>query len=168
MKRHSQLIAAAVFAALATLTAAVAEVAPAPNGLQRPDGYRDWRLIGVSHRTENGTLRAILGNEVAIDAAREGRTKPWPEGTVFAKIVWKERIHPKFATAIVPDAIVHTEFMVKDSARYTATGGWGFGRWLGTEQRPYGTDANFAQECFGCHAGAKDSDWVFTIPVQLP
>mgnify|MGYP003352266756 CR=1 FL=1 len=50
----------------------------------------------------------------------------------------------------------------------TATGGWGFGRWLGTEQRPYGTDANFAQECFGCHAGAKDSDWVFTTPVHLP
>lgn len=167
MKCYAQGIAAAILATLTSLTA-VAEVTPAPNGLKRPEGYQNWRLIGVSHRTENGTLRAILGNDVAITAAREGHTNPWPEGTVFAKIVWKERTHPKFATAIVPDALVHTEFMVKDSARYTATGGWGFGRWLGIEQRPYGTDANFAQECFGCHAGAKDSDWVFTTPVHLP
>lgn len=158
---------------VATATAAINSlpahaVPPAPNGLQRPEGYQDWRLIGVSHRTENGTLRAILGNDVALRAAREGQTNPWPDGTVLAKIVWKQRTHPKFGTAIVPDALVHTEFMVKDAVRHAATGGWGFGRWLGTEQRPYGSDANFVQECLGCHAPVKDNDFVFTVPLRLP
>jgi hypothetical protein len=166
MNRAHVLLAAALLATLTTPTAQA--VAPAPNGLERPEGYRDWRLIGVSQRTENGSLRAILGNDVAIRAAREGRINPWPDGAILAKIVWKQKPHPKFATAMVPDALVHTEFMVKDSARYAATGGWGFGRWLGLEQRPYGNDAGFVQECVGCHAPVKDNDWVFTAPVQLP
>jgi hypothetical protein len=158
--------------ALVSLSAAADQstlaVAPAPNGLERPAGYQDWRLIGVSQRTENNTLRAILGNDVAIRAARDGRTNPWPDGTILAKIVWKQKAHPAFATAMVPDSLVHTEFMIKDATRFAATGGWGFGRWLGMEQRPYGTDASFAQECVTCHTAVKGNDWVFTAPVRLP
>ena len=41
-------------------------------------------------------------------------------------------------------------------------------RWVGAEQKPYGKDANFVQECFGCHTPVKDRDWVFTHPVKLP
>ena len=43
-------------------------------GIKIPAGYRDWRLISVAH--EEGSLndmRAILGNDVAIGAAREGK-----------------------------------------------------------------------------------------------
>ncbi len=42
-------------------------------GITIPLGYRDWRLISVAH--EEGSLndlRAILGNDVAIKAYREG------------------------------------------------------------------------------------------------
>jgi hypothetical protein len=134
----------------------------------RPEAYRQWQVIGVSQRTENNTLRAILGNDVAVRAAAAGQTNPWPDGSALAKIVWKQKIHPKFSTANVPDSLVHTEFMVKAAARYASTGGWGFGRWLGMEQKPYGADAGFAQECLSCHAAVKDSDWVFTQPVHLP
>jgi len=41
----------------------------APNGIEFPQGYQDWRVIGVSHRTDNNTLRIILGNDIAIEAA---------------------------------------------------------------------------------------------------
>jgi len=58
--------------------------------------------------------------------------------------------------------------MVKDSARYAATGGWGFARWLGMEQKPYGKDETFVQECFGCHTPVKDNDYVFTAPAAMP
>jgi hypothetical protein len=58
--------------------------------------------------------------------------------------------------------------MHKDSVKYAATGGWGYARWLGTEQKPYGKDASFAQECVGCHTPVKDNDWVFTHPAQIP
>ena len=48
------------------------EPPPAPNGIEFPQGYQDWRVIGVSHRTDNNTLRIILGNDTAIEAARAG------------------------------------------------------------------------------------------------
>ena len=47
-------------------------------------------------------------------------------------------------------------------------GGWGYARWLGADQKPYGKDAGFVQECVGCHTPVKDRDWVFTHPVKLP
>jgi len=155
--------------ALAALTMSSAYAAdPAPNGITLPQGYKDWKVISVSERSDNNTLRAILGNDVAIQAARAGKTNPWPDGTILAKLVWKNAAHPKFPAATVPGAFVHTEFMHKDSTKYAATGGWGYARWLGMDQKPYGKDANFAQECVGCHTPVKDNDWVFTHPAPIP
>ena len=39
---------------------------------------------------------------------------------------------------------------------------------LGQDQKPYGKDASFTQECVACHTPVKDNDWVFTHPVRLP
>ena len=52
--------------------ATAADVPPAPNGIELPAGYKDWAVIGVSHRTDNNTLRVILGNDAAIAAAAAG------------------------------------------------------------------------------------------------
>jgi hypothetical protein len=141
---------------------------PAPNGITLPEGYKDWRVLSVHHRSDNGTLRAVLGNDVAIKAAREGKTNPWPDGAILGKTVFKGSSHDRFPTATEPAAFVHAEFMIKDSKRFKDTGGWGYARWLGAEQKPYGKDANFVQECVGCHTPVKDRDWVFTHPVKLP
>ena len=148
--------------------AMAATVAPAPNGIEMPQGYRNWRVIGVSHRSDNHTLRAILGNDTAVAAARAGQTLPWPDGSILAKLVWKDRTHPAWATATVPGAFVQVEFMVKNAAQYKATGGWGFARWKGLDQKPYGKDAQFVQECFGCHTRVSNNDHVFTHPAPLP
>ncbi|RMD62034.1 MAG: cytochrome P460 [Alphaproteobacteria bacterium] len=141
---------------------------PAPNGIVMPEGYKDWRVIALSHRTDNNTLRVILGNDVAIAAAREGRTNPWPDGTTFAKLVWKDRTDDNWEAATVPGRFVHAEFMIKDAKKYAATKGWGFARWLGMAQKPYGEDADFAQECVACHTPVATRDYVFTTPIQLP
>ena len=117
---------------------------------------------------DNKTLRIILGNEVAIEASRTGKTKSWPEGAILGKLVWKDAIHPKWETAIVPGKFVHAEFMFKDSIKYKETGGWGFARWIGLDHKPFGDDENFVQGCFGCHTLTKNNDWVFTIPSKLP
>lgn len=58
--------------------------------------------------------------------------------------------------------------MTKDAKKFGSTGGWGYARWLGKEQKPYGKDAAFVQECVGCHTPVKDRDYVFTKPVALP
>lgn len=152
----------------ATAVAQQQKVPPAPNGITMPEGYKDWRLIASSFRSDNYTLRVILGNDIAIKAAREGRTNPWPDGTIFAKLVWKNKAHEKWPTATIPGDFVHAEFMHKDSKKYESTGGWGFARWLGMEQKPYGKDADFVQECFSCHTPMRENDYVFTHPAVLP
>jgi len=143
-------------------------VTPAPNGITLPEGYKDWRLISSSHRIDNNTMRVILGNDKAIDAARSGQTNPWPDGTILAKLVWKDSTLPTWEKAVVPGEFVHAEFMIKDAKKYAETGGWGYARWLGMQQEPYGKDASFAQECFGCHIPVKNHDYVFAPPSVLP
>ena len=142
--------------------------APAPNGIEMPAGYKDWRVIGVSHRTDNNTLRVILGNDAAIEASRAGKTNPWPDGAILGKIVLKDATHDAWEAATVPGKFVHAEFMIKDAKKFESTGGWGYARWLGKEQKPYGKDADFAQECYTCHTPVKDNDYVFTHPITLP
>lgn len=142
--------------------------APAPNGISFPQGYETWRVIALSHRTDHHSLRAILGNDTAIRAAEAGKTNPWPDGTVLAKVVWKETESPEWPGAIVPGGFIHAEFMVKDSGKYPETKGWGYARWLGEEYRPYGEDAGFVQECTACHAPMKENDYVFTRPATFP
>ncbi len=141
---------------------------PSPNGINLPDGYKDWPVISVSHRDDNNTLRTILGNDIAIKAARTGKTNPWPDGSIIGKLVWKDTNHEQWQKAIVPGDFVHAEFMVKDAKKYASTGGWGFARWKGMDQKPYGDDASFVRECFGCHTPVKDNDYVFTRPSLMP
>jgi hypothetical protein len=92
-------------------------------GTKIPAGYRDWKLISVAH--EEGTLndiRAVLGNDVAIKAYREGKL-PFPEGAIIARIAWdyvpseennKTFGRPQSFVAGVPKNGV--QFMVKDSS----------------------------------------------------
>ncbi len=160
-------LAVMLVAAFAASSAA-AQTAPTPNGIPLPQDYKDWRVISVSDRSDSHTMRVIVGNDVAVAAARSGRTHPWPEGAVLGKVAWKETTDPKWQPATVPGDLSHVEFMVKDSKKFSATGGWGFARWRGMKLEPYGKDASFVQECFGCHAPAKDQDYVFTRPAAIP
>jgi hypothetical protein len=162
-----------VTAAVVCLAAAVPFVWPsgarvAPNGIAMPEGFKDWRLIAPSHRTDKNHIRAILGNDTAVEAARGGNTNPWPDGAILGKLVWKDRTDPDWPTATVPGEFVHAEFMIKDAKKYAATGGWGFARWVGMELKPYGSDEDFVQECFSCHVPVAYNDYVFTRYVKLP
>lgn len=103
-------------------------------------------------------LRAVLGNAVAIKAYRDGRV-PFPDGTVLAKLAWKHVASPEFEPASVPGAATTVQITVKDSRKYAATGGWGFGRFVGGKP----ADEAQHQTCFACHeARVKGHDYVFT------
>lgn len=154
---------------LAGLPVAIAgNVAPAPNGIILPENYRDWRVIASSSRIDNNTLRVILGNDIAIEAARNGNTNPWPDGAILGKLVWKDTTLKAWEKAVVPGEFVHAEFMFKNAKKWPDTGGWGFARWKGMDQAPYGKDATFVNECFSCHTPVKENDYVFTHPAKLP
>jgi len=146
----------------------ITKAAAAPNGIQLPADYADWRLIAPAYRADKQHVRAILGNDTAIKAARSSNTQPWPDGAILAKLVWKEQPHEKWPSAMEAGQFVHVEIMVKDAKRYADTGGWGYARWVGKDLKPYGKDAGFVAECHACHTPVQDADFVFTKPVKLP
>src|SRR5580704_5731410 len=98
-------------------------------GIQIPTGYRDWKLIAVAH--EEGSLndlRAILGNDIAVRAAREG-TLPFPDGAIMGRLAWRynplaesEKAfgHPQSFVAGPP--VNGVQFMIKDERKYASTG----------------------------------------------
>ena len=145
--------------------ARTAEVSPAPNGLTFLPGYKNWRAISSTERFDNYTMRQILGNDVAVQAIAESRLDPWPDGTAFAKVAWLEQADEN--GAIKPGKFFQVEFMVRDSRKYAATLGWGFGRWRGTDLKPYGKDATFAKECVGCHRPLTKTNYVFTMTILV-
>jgi len=128
-------------------------------GVTIPDGYRKWELIAPAlEAAPLDELRAVVGNNTAIDAYRAG-TQPFPDGTVFVKLAWKKRQSSEFEPATVPGEATTVQVMVKDSKKYAATGGWGFGRFVGG--RP--VDEAQHQTCFACHeARVRGHDYVFT------
>jgi hypothetical protein len=140
------------------------DVAAPVFGVKIPPGYRDWKLISVAHEEGDlNDLRAILGNDVAIEAYREGRL-PFPDGTIIARLAWSyvssEENNKVFGRpqSFVAGSPTNVQFMVKDSKRYASTGGWGFAQF---------NDGKAASEaahntCFSCHKPVEARDFVFT------
>jgi hypothetical protein len=158
--------------ALATAVAATIAGRPRPTdenaspiyGVTIPSGYRDWKLISVTH--EEGPfnqLRAQVGNDLAVKAYRDGKL-PFPDGSTIVALHWKRVASDEdnkvfgHEQAFVAGSAVNMQVMVKDSKKYAATGGWGFGDFK--DGKP--SDAALHQKCFGCHEPAREHDFVFT------
>lgn len=130
-----------------------------------PPGYRDWRLISVAREEGDlDDLRAILGNDVAIQAYREGKL-PFPDGTIIARLAWSyvpseenNEVFGRRQSFVAGPPKNGVQFMVKDSGKYASTGGWGFAQF--NDGKP--ADAAVHQTCFACHEQAKARDLVFT------
>ena len=157
---HGFLAAMLLIPAFLAIAAETSEKAVSPIfGISIPEGYRNWTLIAVSHRTDNkDELRAVLGNPSAAEALRKG-TLPLPDGAMLAKLAWKREPMPEFQGAFKPGASPRLEFMVKDSKKYASTGGWGFARFI--DGKP--ADEATHKTCFPCHeVNVKGHDFVFT------
>jgi hypothetical protein len=158
-------IAAAVIAATPFASGYAEEGAAAPiYGVKIPAGYRDWRLISVAHEEGDlNDLRAVLGNDVAIKAYREG-TLPFPDGAIIARLAWSyvpsEENNKVFGRpqSFVAGPPTNIQFMVKDSTKYASTGGWGFAQF--NDGKP--ADEAMHSTCFSCHVPVKARDFVFT------
>jgi ABC-type sugar transport system substrate-binding protein len=140
-------------------------------GIKIPPEHRDWRLIAVNHLAGSNLkqMRAQLGNDIAIKAFREGKI-PFPDGTIIAALHWTEASSDENNKVLavgfpgaglqssIAESPVNVQFMVKDSKKYAATGGWGFADFK--DGKP-GNEA-LHKTCFPCHEPAKDRDYVFT------
>jgi hypothetical protein len=142
---------------------AYGEAAPI-SGVKIPPGYRDWRLISVAHEEGNlNDLRAILGNDVAIKASREGKL-PFPDGTIIARLAWNydpleesSKAFGHLQSFVAGSPKNGVQFMVKDSSKYASTGGWGFAQF--DDGKP--ADEAMQNTCFPCHSTVKARDFVF-------
>src|SRR5580700_5363600 len=160
--------------AVATIAGLVAVISPAPGHAsgesapavvtEIPHGYRDWRWISSAHEAGNLiSIGAVLGNDVAVKAYRDGKL-PFPDGTIIAALHYRyvpsAENNKVFGQpqSFVPGAPTNIQFMVKDSTKYAATGGWGFGHFADGKAG----DAAFMKSCFPCHEKTKATDLVFT------
>lgn len=137
---------------------------PAIQSITLPDGYREWKLLSVAHEAGAlNDLRAILGNDIAYEAARKGIV-PFPDGAAIARLAWvytsSERNNKSFGKnqSFVAGEPTNVQLLVKNSGKFSSTGGWGFA------QFSKGNPANEAmtKDCFSCHSSVKTSDYVFT------
>lgn len=138
-------------------------------GVELPEGYRDWKLISVAQENgRNNDIRAILGNDVAVRAFREGK-RPFPDGAVIVRLAWRYEssarndkvfLAPQSFAAGTP---TNVQVSVKDAKRYAATGGWGYGQFEYGRPNP---DRALVQSCFACHRKLEaldpGADFVFT------
>ena len=162
------LVAVAAVAGLVALIAPASGHAhgePAPIFVTEiPHGYRDWKWISSAHEAGNlNSLGAVLGNDVAFNAFREGKL-PFPDGTIIAALHYRnvpsEENNKVFGDpqSFVPGPPTNVQFMVKDSKKYATTGGWGYAH-FDKDGKP-GTEAAL-KTCAPCHAKAS-RDSVFT------
>jgi Cytochrome P460 len=122
-------------------------------------------LISVAHEEGDlNDLRAILGNDVAIKAYREGKL-PFPAGTIIARLAWSyvpseenNKVFGRPQSFVAGPPKNGVQFMVKDSRKYASTGGWGFAQF--NDGKP--ADEAVHKTCFACHEPAKARDFVFT------
>jgi hypothetical protein len=133
-------------------------------GVTIPEGYRSWQLISVTQEEGNfNQLRAAVGNNIAMKAYREGKL-PFPDGSIIVALHWNRvpsddsnKAFGRVQTSVA-GSTVNLQVMVKDSKKYAATGGWGFGDFK--DGKP--SDEAMHKACFPCHEPYKNRDYVFT------
>jgi Cytochrome P460 len=161
------LVAFVILAGIVALTAPglhAADSAGPPYVTKIPAGYRDWKLVSVSHEEGNlNSIGAVLGNDVAIKAYRDGKL-PFPDGAIIGALHYSHvssaennKVFGK-PQSFVAGPATNVQFMVKDSTKYAATGGWGFATFI--DGKP--SDPASMKSCFPCHNQMKARDLVFT------
>ena len=131
-----------------------------------PEGYRDWKVISVAHEAgNNNDIRAVLGNDVAMRAFRNG-VRPFPDGTIVARLAYKyvasdqnNAIFGRVQSFVAGDP-TNVQISVKDSKKYASTGGWGYGQF---ENGKPNMSVELINTCFACHTRLDSGrDLMFT------
>jgi len=135
-------------------------------GVKLPDGYRHWEVITVAHEAgKNNDIRAVLGNDVALKAFRDG-ARPFPDGAIIARLAYVYESSPENDKVFpAPQSFVagkptNVQISVKDSKRFPNTGGWGYAQFENGVANP---SEPLIQTCFACHVKLDPAkDFVFS------
>jgi hypothetical protein len=137
-------------------------------GVTIPNGYRQWQAVAPSEEAGRlNEIRIIFGNAIAMNAFERGK-RPFPNGSILVKVGWKRVASARDDAALgspqafVPgrrSSVADVQVMVKDTARYAASGGWGYGKF----ENGAPLSSAIHQTCFACHAAnARANNFVFT------
>ena len=142
------------------------DVPCAPLAGELPPDYRDWRLVSVAREEgELDDIRAVLGNDAAIRAFREGR-RPFPDGAMLVRLAWSydssrenDAAFGRRQSFVAGHPKNGVQLMVKDSVEHAPTGGWEYAQF---EDGGPLRDAALIRRCSTCHEAVADRDSVFT------
>jgi hypothetical protein len=179
--RHAGLTIVAVTGLLAILGGAVLNAKGqdkdkysliSPGGIAFSDfrGYEDWSVVS-SARTEaalpDEILKVIVANPVMIKAYKAGipgNGRPFPDGSMIAKLQWKPKKSTEAPFAVdVPDVFQQAFVMEKDSKRFAKSGGWGYAVFnYDAASDKFSPDAKSLSDCgYACHTPVKAKDYIF-------
>jgi len=138
-------------------------------GTPYPEGYRRWTFLhssmvpptfdAFSKKPCEKPCMAGLFHFYASDKAMEGlRTGSYPDGAILAEEMLEWLPNSSGGGREGQRRIIGV--MVKDSQRYTSTGGWGYGL-FDDGSRADKLDAKARETCHQCHVARKDQGYVF-------
>ena len=139
----------------------------APNGVAFSEfqGYESWQNVAPS-ATDDG-IKAILANPVMIKAYKDGipgNGKPFPDGSMIAKIEWKPKKSTEAPFSVnIPDTQKDVDFILKDSKRFPDTHGWAYAEFAYDAASDTFTPTQRDAKCgAACHEIAAKKDYIFT------
>jgi hypothetical protein len=128
-----------------------------------PDGYRGWYRVKtalVSDRhpefAQSGGFRHIYANPQAVAGYRDGT---FADGAAIV-VDWIFAVDKNGAFSEGDRRRI--DVMVKDRARFAATGGWGFEQFRGDSQVDRMVQSP-ATQCYSCHSSKGTRDSVFSV-----
>jgi hypothetical protein len=143
--------------AFASLVCALALLADSGQTVPFPAGYRTWTVTRsfIAKEGPNAGFHHYYANPQALAGFTAGK---FPDGAVLVD----ERLEvDQQAGGSFEGKRIGIAVMMKDSRRYSETGGWGFDGTLG-ESQALSAPANMRAMCYGCHAKQKDRDFVYS------
>lgn len=128
-----------------------------------PEDFRTWAhvksvLVGPessAFATEAG-IHHIYANSAAMEGYRTGK---FPNGSIIVYNLLDTKV---VSGNTIEAGTKRVDVMVKDGSRYSASGGWGFARFMGENRSDNVVTADLAAACATCHAKQKDRDYVFS------
>lgn len=131
-------------------------------GVDYPSGYRSWQhvksmIILPGHPLEDpfGGIHHVYANTKAMSGLTGGE---YEDGAIFVFDLLNYNDRDK---TIVETDRKRIDVMQYDDERFSATGGWGYDTFVGdsTTER---LDQDVVAACYGCHAAAKESNYVYS------
>ena len=132
------------------------------------DFWLKWEMVTTRFKPDGQELRFVYANQLGAYALADdvppNDVKPFPTGTVFAKIGAGAVHDTLFDNSLVPGDIHRIQVMWKNPADANARDGWVYSLYLPGGRTMGHLTNDEIEACHACHVLAKSRDMVFSVP----